>query len=70
MDYFFREKNSLQLDLFQFFKINSLMAETIEKQFFKTKFLQKIAKFDNNLLNTLFFYVSNFFIENNLFSLE
>ena len=36
---FFQGKDSLQLDRFQFFSINSLMAETIKKQFFKTKFL-------------------------------
>ena len=31
---FFQGKNSLQLDHFQFLKINSLMGETIKKQFF------------------------------------
>ena len=36
---FFQGKDSRQLDRFQFFKINSLMTETIRKQFFKTKFL-------------------------------
>ena len=36
---FFQGNGSLQLDRFQFLKMNSLMAETIEKQFFKTKFL-------------------------------
>ena len=35
---FFQGKDSLHLDSFQFMKINSLMTETIEKQFFKTKF--------------------------------
>ena len=33
--------NTIQLDRFQFLKINSLTAKTIKKQFFKTKFLQK-----------------------------
>ena len=33
------EKDSLKLDSFQFLKMNSLMAEIIKKQFFKTKFL-------------------------------
>ena len=36
---FFWEKDSLQLDRFQFSKMNSLMTEIIKKQFFKTKFL-------------------------------
>ena len=36
---FFQGKDSLKLNRFQFLKINSLMAVTIEKQFFKTKFL-------------------------------
>ena len=36
---FFRGKYSLQLDPFQFLKINSLMAEIIKNQFSKTKFL-------------------------------
>ena len=36
---FFQEKDSLRLDRFQFFIINSLMDETIKKQFLKTKFL-------------------------------
>ena len=35
----FQGKDSLQLDRFQFLEINSLMAETTKKQFFKTKFL-------------------------------
>ena len=35
---FFQGKNSLQIDRFQFLKIKFLMAETIKKQFFKTKF--------------------------------
>ena len=38
-DLFFQKKDSLQLDRFRFLKMNSLMAETIKKQFFKTKFL-------------------------------
>ena len=33
---FFQEKDFLQLNHFQFLKINSLMAETIKKQYFKT----------------------------------
>ena len=36
---FFQEKDSLQLNRFQFLEINSLMSETIKNQFFKTKFL-------------------------------
>ena len=36
---FFYKKDSLQLDRFLFLKMNSLMAEIIKKQFFKTKFL-------------------------------
>ena len=36
---FFWGKDSLQLDHFQFLKMNSLMAEIIKNQFFKTKFL-------------------------------
>ena len=36
---FCQEKDSLQLDRFQFFKINSYKDGTIKKQFFKTKFL-------------------------------
>ena len=36
---FFRGKYSLQLNRFQFLKINSLMAEIIKNQFSKTKFL-------------------------------
>ena len=36
---FFQEKESSQLCLSQFSEINSLMAETIKKQFSKTKFL-------------------------------
>ena len=36
---FFQEKDSLQLNRFQFLKMNSLMAEIIKKQFFSTKFL-------------------------------
>ena len=35
---FFQGNESLQLDSFQFLNINSLMAETIKKQFSKTKF--------------------------------
>ena len=35
---FFQENDSLQLDHFQFLKINSFLAETIKKQFSKTKF--------------------------------
>ena len=38
-DSFFQEKDSLQLNRFQFWKMNSLMTEIIKKQFFKTKFL-------------------------------
>ena len=34
---FLQGKDSLQLDRFQFLQINSLMAETIKKQFFRTK---------------------------------
>ena len=36
---FFQEKYFLQLDRFRFLKMNSLMAEIIKKQFFKTTFL-------------------------------
>ena len=36
---FFQEKESSQLYLSQFLEINSLMAEMIENQFSKTKFL-------------------------------
>ena len=36
---FFQVKDSLQLDHFKFLKMNFLMAETIKKQFFKTRFL-------------------------------
>ena len=36
---FFRGKYSVQLNRFQFLKINSLMAEIIKNQFSKTKFL-------------------------------
>ena len=36
---FFQKKESSQLYLYQFFEINSLLAESIENQFFKTKFL-------------------------------
>ena len=36
---FFQEKDSLQPGRFQFLKMNSLTAEIIKKQFFKTKFL-------------------------------
>ena len=36
---FFRGKYSLQLNRFQFLKIDSLMAEIIENQFSTTKFL-------------------------------
>ena len=36
---FFQGKDSLQLDRFQFFKINSLMAETIKKLLFESKFI-------------------------------
>ena len=36
---FFQEKESSQLYRFQLLEINSLMAETIENQFSKTKFL-------------------------------
>ena len=36
---FFWEKDSLQHDRFLCLKLNSLMAEIIKKQFFKTKFL-------------------------------
>ena len=35
----FQEKDSLQLDRFQFLKINYSMAEAIKKQFSETKFL-------------------------------
>ena len=34
---FFQEKESSQIYRFQFLKINSSMAKTIKKQFFKTK---------------------------------
>ena len=37
------EKDSLQLDRFQFLKMNSLMAEIIKNNFYK-----QIAVFDNN----------------------
>ena len=40
---FFQEKESWQLYRSQFFKINSLIAETIKNQFSKTKF-SKINK--------------------------
>ena len=33
------KKDCLQLDRFRFLKMNSLMAEIIKKQFFKTKFI-------------------------------
>ena len=33
------DQDSQQLDRSKFLKINSLMTETIKKQFFKTKFL-------------------------------
>ena len=36
---FFQEKESSQLNRFQFSEINSSMAETIESQFSKIKFL-------------------------------
>ena len=39
---FFKGKDSLQLDRFQFLKTNSLMAATIKKQFPKTKFLYTV----------------------------
>ena len=42
---FFQRKDSLQLDPFQFMKMNSLIAETIEKQFFKKNAYKQIAKF-------------------------
>ena len=35
---FFQGKDSLQLDGFQFLKINSLMAETVKKQFYEIEF--------------------------------
>ena len=35
---FFQEKDLLQIDRFQFLKINSSMGETIKKLFSKTKF--------------------------------
>ena len=42
------EKDSLQLDRFQFLKLNSLMAEIIRKNFSKQNFYKQIAVFDNN----------------------
>ena len=47
-DSFFERKDSLQLDSFQFLKINSLMAETIENNFSKQNFYKQIAEFDND----------------------
>ena len=38
---FFQEKESLQLDRFQFLEIHYLMAKSIENKFFKTNFLYK-----------------------------
>ena len=45
---FFQGKDSLQLNRFQFFKINSLMAETVKNNFSKQNFYKEIAEFDNN----------------------
>ena len=36
---FVQGKDSLQLDRFQLLKLNTLVAEIIKKQFFKTEFL-------------------------------
>ena len=45
---FFQGKDSVELNHFQFFKINSSMAETIKKKFLKQNFHKQIAEFDNN----------------------
>ena len=46
---FIQGKNSLQLDRFQFLKINSSMTETIKNNFRKQNLYKEIAKSDNNL---------------------
>ena len=45
---FFQRKNSPQLHRFQFLKVNSIMAETIKKNFPKRNLYKQIAEFDNN----------------------
>ena len=46
---FFQEKDSLQLDRFQFLKMHSLVAEIIKNNnFSKQNFYNQIAVFDNN----------------------
>ena len=45
----FQRKDPPQLHRFQFFKINSLMDETIKKKFQKRNFYKQIDEFDNNL---------------------
>ena len=45
----FQRKHFPQLYCFWFLKINSLMAETIKKNFSKRNFYKQIDEFDNNL---------------------
>ena len=50
---FFQKKDFPQLHCFWFFKINSLMAETIKKHFSKRNYYKQVAEFDNNLFDNL-----------------
>ena len=52
---FFKGKDPLQLDRFQFLIINSLITETIKNYVSKQNFYKQIAKFDNNDQNRTVF---------------
>ena len=59
------EKNPLKLDRFQFFKINSLMAETIKKNIQNKIFINKLL---NLIIIDSFSKIGNGQVADNLFS--